>query len=74
MDGDDLDQVGVALQAHDVRVRWGGAVLDLGEQPANQRVLAVGAATGGLQQLGQVQKVGQAPLAVGGLAPARGQV
>ena len=71
--GDHLHQVGVAFQAHDLLVAAAPALLHLGLQPADERVLAVELRAGGLQQLGQVQEVGQAPLAAGLGQPARGQ-
>ena len=49
VDGDDLDQIGIALQTHDLRVALRRAVVDLGAQPAHQRVFALERAAGGLQ-------------------------
>ena len=58
---DHLDQVGVTFQPHDLLVGGGcsGAVY-LAGQPAQQCLLTVLLGAGGLQQLGQVQHVGQA--------------
>ena len=66
---DDLDKVGVALQAQHQLVpacaaayEAGLTILDLLRQPADKRLLAIDLGGGGLQQLGQVQHVRQAPL------------
>ena len=54
--GDELDQIGVALQAQHLLVTAGPAtvlqVSQLGRQPADQRLLAVQLGTGSLQQFG----------------------
>ena len=79
---DDLHQLGIALQPHHPLVAAGltataAQARDLLGQPADLRLLALEPAAGRLQQLAQVQQVGQAPLAVGHLLagqPARRQV
>ncbi|MNI34525.1 hypothetical protein D3C73_885160 [compost metagenome] len=64
VDGHDLDQLLVALQAQDLLfARLAGQRQVLG-QMANQGLLAIELGGGLLQQLGQVQQVGQHPLAV----------
>ena len=70
--GDDLDQVGITFQPHHLLVVVHIMGLRFGVQPADERLLAVQARTGGLQQLGQVQQVGQAALAFRRLQPAAG--
>ena len=78
MDGDDLDQVVVTLQAHGLF--FGVAhpprldLFDLPSQPSDQRLLATVFAAGGLQQFGQMQHIGQAALTVAAGAPATGQL
>ena len=59
-----LDQLGVAFQAQDLLVggALGGQLLG---QVADQRLLAVKLAGGTLQQFGEVQQIGQHPLAIG---------
>ena len=71
--GDHLDQVGIAFQAQHLLVGAAALGRELAGQPADQRLLAVQLAAGGLQQLGQVQHIGQSALAVGLLQPARRQ-
>ena len=58
-----LDQVGIALQAHDLLVAGVRPAVDLTGQPADQALLTLDLGAGGLQQFGQVQHVGQAALA-----------
>ena len=65
VDGDHLHQVGVALEAHLAGFAAGGFVAALLGQVADQGVLAVEQAAGLLEQLGQVQQVGEAALAAG---------
>ena len=74
VDGDDLDQIGIRLQPHDLGVPRRARGLDLRGQPADQRLLTLQLGAGTLQQLGQVQIVGQTPLATGFQQPARRQV
>ncbi len=64
--GDDLHQVGIAFQPELAlaRVQPVGAVTDLFGQMANQRLLAFQRGAGCLQDFGQVQQIGQHPLAV----------
>ncbi|MNC65641.1 hypothetical protein D3C75_1159480 [compost metagenome] len=64
MDGHHLDQLFVALQAQDLLftgLTGTGQVLG---QVADKRLFAVQLASGLLQQLGQMQQVGQHPLAI----------
>ena len=82
VDGDDLDQVLIAFEPHGlfftarptpavvVRVRF----VHLLGQPADHSLLAVQLAAGRLQQLRQVQDIGQAPLAVQLTAPTSRQL
>ena len=72
--GDDLHQVGVALQAQDLFIPGQAVFVHLGVQPAQQGVFALQVGAGLLQQFGQVQHVGQAPLAAVVAQPARGQI
>ena len=78
MDGDDLDQVFIALEPHGlffaVARTARARLVDLLAQPTDQRLLAGLLAAGGLQQLGQVQHIGQAAFAIGLAAPAPGQL
>ncbi len=78
VDGDHLDPVVVAFQAQDALLA-AGALLFHGAlhrvfQIADQRLLAVQAGGGLLQQLGQVQQVGQGALAVQALAEPGGHL
>ena len=73
VDGDELDQIGIAFQAHHLLVVLAGAFADLALQPADEGLLAFQVAAGGLQQFGQVQKVGEPAFAIGLLQPAGGQ-
>ena len=59
-----LDQIGVALEAHDLLVAGGRICVDLAGQPADHRLLAVELRAGGLQQFRKVQEVGQPALSV----------
>ena len=78
VDGDDLDQVFVAFQAHGFFFALARAAVqrfvNLLDQPTDQRLLAVELAARRLQQLGQVQHIGQTALAVGLVAPAPRQL
>ena len=74
VDGDDFDQVGIAFEADDLLVTAAAFTLQLLAQPTDQRLLAFQLRAGDLQQLGQVQKVGQAPLTIRLLQPTRGQI
>ena len=71
---DHLDQVGIAFQPQHLLVGTAALGRQLPGQPADQGLLALQLAAGGLQQLGQVQHIGQAPLAVGLRQPAGRQV
>ena len=73
VDGDDLDQVGIAFQAHHLLVALLGVFSDLVHQPADKGLLALQIGAGVLQQFGQVQVIGQAALAAIALQPARSQ-
>ena len=70
---DHLDEVGVTFQAHDLFLGTRARRLDLGGEPADQRLFALQRGTGVLQQLSQVQHIGQAALAPGVSQPARRQ-
>ena len=74
VNGDDFDQVSVALQTQHMGIALTAAALALREQPAHQCMLAVQVHAGGLQEFGQMQKVGQPPLTVGCWTPARRQL
>ena len=78
VDGDDLDQVFVAFQAHGFFFALARAAVqgfvDLLKQPADQGLLAIELAAGRLQQLGQMQHIGQTPLAIGLTTPAACQL
>ena len=77
VDGDDLDQIFVTLQPHGLlfavacttRVHF----IDLLGQPADQGLFTVDLTARRLQQFGQMQHIGQSPLAVALAAPAPGQ-
>ena len=73
VDGDDLHQVGIAFQAHGLRLGIAVGVGDGFLQPADERLLALHGGAGLLQQLAQVQHIGQPPLAVRLGQPAGGQ-
>ena len=62
VDGDHLDQIRVALQAQFVAVAVAFRVGNGIKQKANQRVFAVQLGAGLLQQLAQVQQVGEQAL------------
>ena len=73
VDGHHLHQVFVAFQAHGLLVAL-GVFIHLLHQPADQRLLAIESHAGRLQQLGQVQHIGQAPFALCLTAPTRRQI
>ena len=62
--GDHLHQLGIAFQPHDPLLARAADAVDLLGQPADLGLLAIELGGGGLQQLAQVQQVGQPALAV----------
>ena len=77
VDGDDLHQIGIAFQPQGLRFAVLAGVGNVLGQPANQRLFSLQRGAGVLQQLGQMQVIGQGALAfaaVGLSQPARGQL
>ena len=68
---DDFDQIGIAFEPNHLLITLGTALVHLGEQPPNQGLLTVEAAACGLQQLRQMQEIGQFALPIGSDEPAR---
>ena len=61
--GHHLDQIGIALQADDLLLATAPSLVNLHAQPAHQSLLAIQLRAGVLKQLGQMQEIGQTPLA-----------